>query len=97
MKALAAVMRVLYDVIASPGTFLVSATRLGGRHGFDAAGATAPLGGAVTGFTKAYSRERTDCLVKAVDVETEAERAERCRRSVGGDAPRPRSRRDRPR
>ncbi|HET8757595.1 MAG TPA: SDR family NAD(P)-dependent oxidoreductase [Solirubrobacteraceae bacterium] len=47
--------------------FLVSATRLGGRHGYDAAGAINPLGGAVTGFTKALARERADALVKAVD------------------------------
>ena len=49
------------------GTFLVSATRLGGYHGYDDAGAVAPLGGAVTGFTKAYRRERADVLAKAVD------------------------------
>ena len=30
-------------------------------------GATCPLGGAVTGFAKAYRRERPDALVKAVD------------------------------
>ena len=47
--------------------FLVSATRLGGLHGYDDAGAVAPLGGAVTGFTKAYKRERPEALVKAVD------------------------------
>ena len=47
--------------------FLVVATRLGGYHGYDAAGATCPLGGAVTGFAKAYKRERPDALVKAVD------------------------------
>jgi len=57
------VMRRLYD--RSP--FLVVATRLGGYHGYDAAGATCPLGGAVTGFAKAYRRERPDALVKAVD------------------------------
>ena len=51
----------------APGTFLVSATRLGGLHGYDDAGAVAPLGGAVTGFTKTYKRERPDALVKAVD------------------------------
>ncbi len=56
-------MRRLYE--QSP--FLVVATRLGGYHGYDAAGATCPLGGAVTGFTKAYRRERPDALVKAVD------------------------------
>ncbi len=56
-------MRRLYE--RSP--FLVVATRLGGYHGYDAAGATCPLGGAVTGFAKAYRRERPDALVKAVD------------------------------
>ena len=49
------------------GTFLVSATRLGGYHGYDEAGAVAPLGGAVTGFTKAYRREQADVLAKVVD------------------------------
>jgi acyl transferase domain-containing protein/acyl carrier protein len=49
------------------GTFLVAATRLGGYHGYDDAGAVAPLGGAVTGFVKAYRRERADVLAKAVD------------------------------
>ena len=49
------------------GTFLVSGTRLGGYHGYDEAGALAPLGGAVTGFTKAYRRERPELLAKAVD------------------------------
>ncbi len=56
-------MRRLYE--HSP--FLVVATRLGGYHGYDAAGATCPLGGAVTGFAKAYRRERPNALVKAVD------------------------------
>ncbi len=49
--------------------FLISATRLGGRHGYDEAGAYAPLGGAVTGFTKAYKREQPDALVKTIDFE----------------------------
>ncbi len=62
-------MRLLYDQIAGPGTFLVSATRLGGKHGYEVAGATCPLGGAVTGFTKTYKRERIDALVKTVDFE----------------------------
>ena len=64
VKALYATMRHLYD--ASP--FLVSATRLGGYHGYDEAGATNPLGGPVVGFTKSYKKERPDALVKAVDV-----------------------------
>jgi acyl transferase domain-containing protein/NADP-dependent 3-hydroxy acid dehydrogenase YdfG/acyl carrier protein len=56
-------MRRLYE--QSP--FLVVATRLGGYHGYDDAGATCPLGGAVAGFAKAYRRERPDALVKAID------------------------------
>ncbi len=65
VKTLYATMRALYD----QNPFLVSATRLGGYHGYDEAGATSPMGGAVTGFTKAYQRERFDerPLVKAVD------------------------------
>ncbi len=53
--------------LGSPGTFLVTGTRMGGYHGYDDGGATAPLGGAVTGFVKAYWRERPDVLAKAVD------------------------------
>ncbi|MFN8376814.1 MAG: SDR family oxidoreductase, partial [Anaerolineae bacterium] len=49
--------------------FLVSATRLGGLHGYGADGASAPLGGAVVGFSKAYKRERGTALVKSVDFE----------------------------
>ncbi len=64
VKALYATMRSLYD--SSP--FLVSATRLGGHHGYDAAGATNPLGGPVVGFTKSYKKERPVASVKAVDV-----------------------------
>jgi NAD(P)-dependent dehydrogenase (short-subunit alcohol dehydrogenase family) len=67
LKSLFTTMRTLYPEIGGPGAFLVSATRLGGRHGYDEAGAFAPLGGAVTGFTKTYKRERTDALVKAID------------------------------
>ncbi|MGZ4770916.1 MAG: beta-ketoacyl synthase N-terminal-like domain-containing protein, partial [Ilumatobacteraceae bacterium] len=67
VKLLAAAMHALYDDIAPVGTFLVTATRLGGQHGYGPDGATAPMGGAVTGFTKAYARERADALVKSVD------------------------------
>src|ERR1022692_3529980 len=70
-KSFYTTMRVLYDQVAQPGTFLVSATQLGGQHGYDDAGAKAPLGGAVAGFTKTYKRERMDALVKAVDFEAE--------------------------
>jgi NAD(P)-dependent dehydrogenase (short-subunit alcohol dehydrogenase family) len=64
VKNLYATMRRLYD--DSP--FLVTGTRLGGYHGYDDAGATAPMGGAVTGFAKAYQKERPAALVKAVDL-----------------------------
>jgi len=70
IKLLYTVMRALYEQIARRGTFVVSATRLGGQHGYDAAGAVAPLGGAVTGFTKTYKRERVEVIAKAVDFET---------------------------
>jgi NAD(P)-dependent dehydrogenase (short-subunit alcohol dehydrogenase family) len=66
-KLLYTTLRTLYGQIGGPGTFLVSATRLGGRHGYDEAGSLAPLGGTVTGMTKSFQRERPDALVKAVD------------------------------
>ncbi|MDM7995676.1 MAG: SDR family NAD(P)-dependent oxidoreductase [Acidobacteriota bacterium] len=68
-KMLFATVQALYDQIGEPGTFLVSATRLGGLHGYDAAGAADPLGGAVTGFTKAFKREKGNATVKVVDFE----------------------------
>ncbi len=71
VKSLYTTMRALYDQVAARGTFLVSATRLGGQHGYDEAGARAPMGGAVVGFTKTYKRERPDVAVKAVDFEAE--------------------------
>jgi acyl transferase domain-containing protein len=76
VKSLYATMRILYEQVAAPGTFLVSATRLGGQHGYDDAGAIAPFGGAVVGFTKTYKRERMDALVKAVDFEAERKPSE---------------------
>ncbi|HEX6898667.1 MAG TPA: SDR family NAD(P)-dependent oxidoreductase [Thermoanaerobaculia bacterium] len=63
VKLLYTTLRTLYDNLS----FLISATRLGGRHGYDEAGAFAPLGGAVTGITKAFQREKPGALVKAVD------------------------------
>jgi len=69
VKNLYVTMRALYESVDRPGAFLVSATRLGGLHGYGPDGATAPLGGAVSGFTKAYKREREDVLVKVVDFE----------------------------
>ena len=72
VKLLATTARVLYDQLQSPDRFFVSATRMGGRHGYDADGAQSPMGGAVSGFTKALGRERDAALVKVVDVESDA-------------------------
>ncbi len=63
--------RGLYDAL-NPGTFFITATRMGGQHGYGAAGAVNSLGGAVTGFTKTVRRERHDILAKAVDFEDSA-------------------------
>ncbi|MCL4868970.1 MAG: SDR family NAD(P)-dependent oxidoreductase [Anaerolineae bacterium] len=68
VKELYTTLRTLYP--ANP--FLVTATRLGGQHGYGPTGAAAPLGGSVTGFTKAYKREKGSCLVKAVDFDAAA-------------------------
>lgn len=73
VKLLYATMRELYEHIKNTGTFLVSAVRLGGHHGYDSTGAYAPMGGAVAGFTKSFKRENKDALVKVVDFEKLAE------------------------
>ncbi len=69
VKLLYATMRALYDQVGGAGTFLVSATRMGGQHGYGPGGSADPFGGMVTGFTKAYKRERGPATVKAVDFE----------------------------
>ena len=76
VKLLYGLMRELYDKVATAGTFLISGSRLGGQHGYDLAGATAPLGGAVTGFTKAYKHEHLDATVKTIDFEREMQPTE---------------------
>jgi malonyl CoA-acyl carrier protein transacylase len=76
VKNLYTTMRALYESVSGPGTFLVSAVRLGGLMGYDAEGAVAPLGGAVVGFTKAYKREKPETTVKAVDFEAGRKTAE---------------------
>jgi hypothetical protein len=68
VKALAKTARALHPQLGK-GRFLVAATRMGGLLGVDAQGASAPMGGAVSGFVKAISRERGDALVKVVDFE----------------------------
>jgi acyl transferase domain-containing protein/acyl carrier protein/NAD(P)-dependent dehydrogenase (short-subunit alcohol dehydrogenase family) len=63
IKSLYRLMRALYDGPA----FLMTATRLGGTHGYDPAGATDTIGGAVVGFAKSLAREQPGRMVKAVD------------------------------
>ncbi|MRS03516.1 SDR family NAD(P)-dependent oxidoreductase, partial [bacterium] len=48
--------------------FLISATRMGGLHGI--MNPMNPMGGTISGFTKAYSRERSSALVKVVDYQS---------------------------
>jgi acyl transferase domain-containing protein/NAD(P)-dependent dehydrogenase (short-subunit alcohol dehydrogenase family) len=67
VKLLYTTARTLYEQLGAHGAFMVAGTRLGGQHGYDEAGAVAPLGGAVTGFVKTLKRERPDALVKAID------------------------------
>ncbi|MCC6169530.1 MAG: SDR family NAD(P)-dependent oxidoreductase, partial [Caldilineaceae bacterium] len=73
-------MRALYGSVRGAGRFLIAATRLGGMHGYGDAGAGAPLGGAVSGFAKAYDMEQrlagAPCLVKVVDFEPGRKTAE---------------------
>ena len=50
----------------------MTATRLGGQHGYDDAAQSIHMGGAVVGFAKTYKRERPECQVKALDFEAES-------------------------
>jgi NAD(P)-dependent dehydrogenase (short-subunit alcohol dehydrogenase family) len=68
VRLLFTTVKTLYHRIGESGSFLVSATRLGGRHGYGGDGAADPVGGAVAGFTKTFSRERPAALVKVVDL-----------------------------
>ena len=82
VKNLYTAARALYDSVAGPNAFLVAATRFGGLHGYGSEGATAPLGGAVAGFSKAYHIEQSmrdegkGTLVKVVDFEVSRKTAE---------------------
>jgi NAD(P)-dependent dehydrogenase (short-subunit alcohol dehydrogenase family) len=72
VKLVAALARELHPELEA-GRFLVSATRLGGRFGYDDDGAAGAMGGAVSGLTKALGRERPAALVKVVDTELDAD------------------------
>jgi NAD(P)-dependent dehydrogenase (short-subunit alcohol dehydrogenase family) len=69
VKELYALVRGLLKQQPEPAPFLVTATHLDGQHGYSPEGASGPLGGAVTGFAKAYQREQPGALVKALDFE----------------------------
>ena len=60
-------LHALFHQVIETAPFLVTASRLGGFHGHDDAGATSPLGAAVVGFAKSYKKEKPGVLVKAVD------------------------------
>ncbi len=51
-------LHALYHQVIETTPFLVTGSRLGGFHGHDDAGATAPLGAAVVGFAKSYKKEQ---------------------------------------
>lgn len=53
--------------------FLVGATRLGGLLGYQPGGASAPMGGLISGLAKALRWERQESFVKVVDFELDAE------------------------
>ena len=72
VKALFRLLRGLDEGLGAAGTFLLSGTRLGGHLGLGPDPASAPLGGAVCGFTKAWKREKPEALAKVVDFAVEA-------------------------
>ena len=74
--SLYATMRALYEQIGRPGSFLITAVRLGGQHGYDPAGAVAPMGGAVVGFTKSVKRERPERIGEGTSTSSRKRSAE---------------------
>ncbi len=72
VKRVVDLCRRLLPELGTAGRFLVAGTRLGGLHGYGAEPASAPMGGAVVGFTKAMGQEYPDLVAKAVDFELEA-------------------------
>jgi len=68
-------MRILFEQIAAPGTFLVSATGLGGQHGTTQR--EQPPRWAARSWIAKRTTGATDALVKAVDFEAGARRRNR--------------------
>ena len=67
IKHLYTTMHALHPQVSGENSFLVAATRQGGRHGYDGNGAQNPIGGGVSGFVKAYQRECPEALCKVID------------------------------
>ena len=93
VKRLAALMRDLPE-----STFLITGTRLGGRHGYDAAGATSVDGRRRDRLREGAARASgPDALIKAVDFAPVAQDRRAGRAAARRGAARPGRRRDRPR
>ena len=76
-------MRALYQQVSGDRSFLVAATRQGGKHGYDENGAQNPIGGGVSGFVKAYQRERPEALCKVIDFAASRKTAALADRIIG--------------
>ncbi len=65
-------VEVLFDLmkVLPEKAFLLTGTRMGGLLGL--LNPVNPMGGAISGFTKALARERSDVLIKTVDFEAGA-------------------------
>ena len=59
--------RALYSSFDRAGTYFIAATSMGGALGYGASPAQNPCAGPISGFTKAFARERSKAVVKVVD------------------------------
>ncbi|MBI5535343.1 MAG: SDR family oxidoreductase [Deltaproteobacteria bacterium] len=73
VRSLCCLARSQYESLGKKGAFVVTATRMGGTLGYGSHPSIAPCAGALSGFTKALSRERTEATMKVVDFEKQAE------------------------
>ncbi len=71
-RTLFTLSKAIYDSLGKPGAFFVTATRMGGTLGYGSRPCTAPISGALSGFTKALSRELPGAVAKVVDFEATA-------------------------
>ena len=67
VRGLFGLARALYASFDREGTFFIAATSLGGTLGYGSTPALDPCAGPVSGFTKAFAREREKAVVKVVD------------------------------